>query len=294
MFTQDFLTLYNENSQRITGVPYFIICKEGELLFEEIYKRLENEEKEILIDVKEKFPDENVYVPDIFLKDGKLRLKNKIEKIELGSNSLFFILSADYLQKHYYRGGTYLIIRTNMFSFELLYNKKVSKYFVILYCARYRSLVIRQILNDLLLKVGLRIAPSFLKPKKLKEIKDSLKGKLLIANLEDYPYIDLNRKVYIGNGFDNRKEFVTDTEIGKVSGQMFHFMMDGDEKDNVVTLANDGLVRFYNNVSYDYFKRFMQNYILEHLSISKIIPTALDNYILDSIFYENNDLDDPL
>lgn len=284
MSTPDFVTLYSKNRQPIVGVTFFLLpLKKGKIDFLKLREKLEGKYEEELLyeesvekDVEE---GEELYVPKIFRDERKeqLILKTSVDKVILTPSSLFAKATLDRPLTLAYRGYKILVIATTDVHFLILRCEKTQKYYLVILGSRSNSNFLFLRLNRFLEKVGLFAVPSTLDPEKIDLIRSQLKGELIDTTLDSFPSKKIRMKRIVGRGFQDEPLYLQDASMSSIHQHMFEYREYKGEKSvpKVVTLSEDGLVRFYSSTTYKNYEWFLRDHIFPFLRQIKRIPEAV-------------------
>ena len=118
----------------------------------------------------------------------------------------------------------------------------------------------------------------------INEIVNEVKGKLLDTTLEKFPSEKIKKKRIIGKDYSEDEDYKKDAKKSSVYQHRF-FYEDIDPTEVVVSLSGDGLLRFFNNINYEYFINFIQNHLLFRLKQQESGPfnISLDSYTISDI-----------
>lgn len=241
-------------------------------------------EEEILRQVEE---GEELLVPEVFKQNGeKILLKTSVDNVILTPSSLFGQATMDRLMSLEYRGYRIFLVETTEVNFLILYDNKTHKYYLVTLGSRANSKNLFTSLNKFLEKIGLFAVPSKLDPKMIDFVREDLRGQLIDTTLDRFPTPKIKMKRIIGHGYQDEPSYLQDASVGSVHQHMFEFIEREDTPPNVVTLSEDGLVRFYNAITYKKYEWFLRDRIFPCLRQIKKLPSApLTGYItLDDIF----------
>ena len=127
--------------------------------------------------------------------------------------------------------------------------------------------IIRGDLDDL----GVKANPVNITPQGIENIADSLADVLLDTTFEDYPQTTIDKKRIWGRGYRDDPEYQEEKNRGKVRGHMMATTELADEREKVISISDDGLVRSYSNMMLLTYLKMIRGYIL---------PNALPQYSL--------------
>lgn len=302
MSTSEFASIYSHNKQRITGVPFFLLpLRKRKIDFMKLREKLEGRYDEYVLDEEdlEKGVEEGekLYIPQVF-KDKEsesLVLKTSIDKVILTPSSLFGKATIDRTMTLSYRGNKILIIATTEVHFLILEDERTKRYYLIILGSRVNSKSLFGPLKKFLEKIGLFAVTAQLDPEKLESIREKLNGQLIDTTLDSFPTRKIKLKRIIGLGFQDDESYLRDASVSSVHQHMFAFIDHaGTErsKRHVVTLSEDGLVRFYSSTTYKDFELFLKHHIFSHLKQIKKPPEGAPIVAyasLDDIFEEEGE-----
>jgi len=292
MMLPDFLTLYDESTKKLTGIPFCLdLPKKKKLNLVKLSEFIEKGVTEEEIDLKEQFDDlENIIIPDIFIKEGKVKLRNIIDKVQIHEDTLLGNITVDNLVYLYYRDKIIVVVQTSRHKFQIIQNSKGDRYFIIFFCPRTKYKRCYHFLKNILIKFGLSLSPCILNPKQIEEIRTEVSGDLLDTTLINFPSTTIDKKRIMGKGFQTDPEYLKDAKIGSVHQHMFDFKPVYSEVPFVVTVSGDGLIRFYNKINYDTFFYFIRNHVLDKLRRSVDTAAPLIGFFMEDLFEEEDEV----
>jgi len=264
---------YDESVHRIIGIPFFIVAKD-QIDFVSIKNRLEGQSLEENVDIDDRYFElDQKIIPDVFLNENAIiTSRSNIDSIRIAEDYLWGRVTVDYVFPIFYRGKNVIIVQTKSSMFQIIEDDISKNYFLIIYAPRSRYKEIMQILSELLYNMGIRIIPAQIRPKDLNAIYIELMGDLLDTTIEGIASETISKKRIFGRGFQDDEIFKKDMTEGTVYQHRFTFLRKSDGNPMTVSMSGDGLIRFYNNVSYKYFISFLGKYILYRLQKSEIKP----------------------
>lgn len=294
MTTPDFALRYSQQRQPIVGVTYFLLpLRKGKINFVKLREKLEGRmdldelyEEEITKDVQE---GEEIYVPDVFKEEEeRILIKTTVDKVILTPSSLFGKATMDRPHSLEYRGYRILVIETIEVDFLIFHDDRTSKYYLVILGSRANSKNLFVSLNSFLEKIGLFAVPSKLDPDKIDLVREDLKGQLIDTTLNQFPSPKIKMKRIIGRGYQDEPSYLQDASLGSVHQHMFEYRGRKNAPPRVITLSEDGLVRFYTAITYNDYEWFLRDHILPSLRQIKKLPIApISAYTtLDDVFQE--------
>jgi len=283
MSTSEFAKIYSQKREPITGVQFFLLpLRKGKINYFKLKEKLEGSYNEYIIDEEElqRFVSEGerLYVPEVFKGDSdgeQLVLKTTIDKVIRTPSSLFGNATSDRAITLAYRDFKILLIETTEIHFLILYDEKTERHYLVILGSRANSKNLFNNFNKFLEKIGLFAVYAQLDPDKIDKIRDKLKGELIDTTLENFPTSKISKKRIMGRGFQDEEAYLRDARISSVHQHMFEYIDKRGTKGtkrHVVTLSEDGLVRFYSSITYQDFEWFLRNEIFSHLRQTKKIP----------------------
>lgn len=282
----EYVKLYSEMRQRVTGVTYFVLHGRGKKIN---MLRLANLLEGTL--GKEKFrpkkeEDEGIIIPKIFTTKGDVILQSKIDKAIVAGSSLFGKATIDAPVRLRFRNKKILIVGTTEICFLIFREESSKKYFLTLLASRLKSDELYQRLARHLKSLGLATSPSKLEHEQIEEIRKRLQGRLKYTTLGNFPSPTISKKGIWGLGFENEPSYKADAEVGSIYQNQFAFR-DKNNEPNVVTVSDDGLIRFYNNISYKEFELFLRENVVQFLRQTKMpeIPSLI-SYTFEDLFVD--------
>jgi hypothetical protein len=265
MSYQDYANYYEGTKQRATGVTYFLVHgRKGKVNVLRLAERLEGITKKIPF--KLGFGEDDVIIPDIFKKNGELVVQSKIDRVApMNDGSLFGKATIDAPIRIWFRGQKLLIIGTTEIYFIIFREESSKNYFLTLLTSRYKSRELYSTLSENLKQFGLVTIPSKIEQEDIQEITKRLKGKLKFTLVGNYPTNEITKKAIWGNDYENNQSYKDDIEEGKIYQNQFQFVDTVRNEKKVITVSEDGLIRFYNNISYQEMEWFIRKEIVPFL-----------------------------
>ena len=286
--SEDLGSIYSDKKQPIVGVIYYLVHRKGRLNLIKLKEKLEGKMdiEELYEEEITKDSDEEIYVPEIFKdEEQKVLLKTTIDKIILTPTSLFGRATLDKPVTLQYRNHRILVINTIEIHFMILRDNKINRNFLVILGSRANSRELFVSINKFLEDLGIIAVPSRLEPEKIDEVREELKGELLDTTLWNFPSPKIKMKRIIGRGYQNEPSYLQDAQVGSVHQHMFEFKK-GEGRPNVVNLSEDGLVRFYNSVSYKDYEFFLREHIFYRLRQIKKPEVPIIAYAIASEIFE--------
>jgi hypothetical protein len=286
MSYQDYLKNYSETKQRATAVTYFLIHGRKEKLnVLKLAQHLQGITKKIPYELDE--DEEDVIIPDIFKKKGELVLQSKIDKVIPTNSSLFGKATLDAPIRIWFRQQKLLVIGTTEINFLIFRDESTKKYYLTLLTNRGKSRELYSILSNHLAQFGLATSPSKIEQDDIQEITKRLKGKLKFTLVGNYPTKEITKKAIWGNDYENNPSYKEDIEAGKIYQNQFQFLDTHNEK-KVITVSEDGLIRFYNNISYEEVEFFIRRELIPFLKqVEKPQIPALAGFTFEDLFIDD-------
>ena len=139
-------------------------------------------------------------------------------------------------------------------------------------------------MNDILINFGISVSPAKLHPRRIEDVRKELKGDLLDTTLEDYASPTIDKKRIIGRGFQTDPHYLRDASLGSTNQHMFSFYAKGEDNPYVITVSDDGLVRFYNNINFKTYLNFQKEHILHRLVQIKDVHLPLSGFTINGLF----------
>jgi hypothetical protein len=272
--TPDFIDVYREQRQVISGVAFFLIpYKKGQIVWTRLMETLKDKSDTSYIDVEElqnSQKNEKLIIPEVF-KDkgtGKLVLRTSIDKITLTGSSLFGKITFDKPLEWTYRGYRIFIIATTEIHFLVCQDEQLKRVYLVILGSRANSKSTFDRINNFLITVGLYAVPAGIAPSDVEAIRESLNGELLDTTLDGFstPKIKLVR--IVGKGFENEESYLNDKKRSSIHQHMFAYSVtstDGKSHRKVITLSEDALLRFYTNATYSEYEWFLRRHIFPTL-----------------------------
>lgn len=267
MSAEDYMNIYAGRAQRATSVVYFLLHgRKKRLNMVKLAQLLEGKTKRIPYEIDD---DEDIIVPNIFQNKGDdIILQSKIDKIVLTGSSLFGRATIDAPIRLNYRQKKILIVGTTAIYFLILRDERSKKYFLVLFSSRKKSSELYKTLSEHLKQFGLATCPSKLEHDDIQEITRRLKGKLRFTIVGDFPTPEITKKAIWGMDYANDPSYKEDIESGSIYQNQFQFRDSHNER-RVITVSDDGLIRFYNNISFEALEWFIREEILPYVKQAK-------------------------
>lgn len=283
--SSDFSTIYSQTRQPIVGVAFFLLpLRKGKINFVKLREKLEGryDEMELYEQELERnvLEGEELYVPEVFKNEESenLSLKTTVDKVILTPSSLFGKATIDRPMTLAYRGYKILVIATTQVHFLIIRDDKTKRHYLVILGSRANSKSLFTSLNKFLERIGLFAVTAQLDPEKIDLIRELLHGELIDTTLDRFPSPKIKIKRIIGRGFQDEPSYIQDASVSSVHQHMFEYIDHiGIErsKRHVVTLSEDGLVRFYSSTTHKEFEWFLRNNIFPHLKQIKKIPEGV-------------------
>jgi hypothetical protein len=284
MSTQDYMKVYAETKQRITGVVYFLLHGRNKKINSvKLAQLLEGKLKRIPYEIEE----EDIIIPKVFQHKGEVVLQSRIEKVVLTGTSLFGKATVDTPIRIRYREKKILIVGTSEVYFLIFRDESSKKYFLVLLASRTKSAELHAILSENLKQFGLVTSPSKIEHEDIQEITKRLKGKLKFTIVGNFPTPEISKKAIWGYDYINQQSYKDDILLGSIYQNQFQFK-DRQNESKVITVSDDGLIRFYNNISCKDLEWFIKTEIVPFLKQTKKpqIP-SLVGFTFEDLFIDD-------
>ena len=287
MTYQDYVKYFSQTKQRATAVTYFLIHgrKEKINIFR-LAERLQGITRKIPYDLDD--DEKDVIIPEIFKNKGEITLQSKIDKVvPTNTGSLFGKATLDAPIRIWFRQQKLLVIGTTEIYFIIFRDESTKKYYLTLLTSRGKSRELYTILSQHLKEYGLATSLSKIEQEDIQEITKRLKGKLKFTLVGNYPTKEITKKAIWGNDYENNESYKEDIEKGKIYQNQFQYHDSHNEK-KVITVSEDGLIRFYNNISYEDIEYFIRKEVVPFLKQADKpqIPT-LAGFTFDDLFIDD-------
>ena len=286
MSYQDYAKYYGEAKQRATSVTYFLIHgRKKKLNVLKLAEHLQGITKKIPYKLGEN--EQDVIVPEEFKQKGEILLQSRIDKVVPMDASLFGKATVDAPIRIWFRQKKMLVIGTTEIYF-IIFRDEISKnYFMTLLTSRAKSRELHTIISENLKQFGLATSPSKIEQDDILEITKRLRGKLKFTLVGNYPTSEITKRAIWGNDYENNQSYKDDIEEGKIYQNQFQFTNTHNEK-KVITVSEDGLIRFYNNISYKDLEWFIRRQIVPFLKPAEKpkIP-ALAGFTFEDLFVDD-------
>lgn len=149
---------------------------------------------------------------------------------------------------------------------------------------------ISEIISEELKRIGFTIEDLHIDDRGFENIAEKLVDYLRLTTIADYSNPNIDKKRYIGKGYDNEEEFMRDLQNGSIHGHRFGTQKIGDGTDKTVEVSEDGLVRSYNTISLGEYLNMIATYIVPN--VRKQTQTSVHAYSKGSIASTGQNLDD--
>jgi hypothetical protein len=286
MSFEEYMKLYSQAKQRLTGVIYFVLHGRGKKInMLKFAQLLEGTLETVRFEPKGE-EDENIIVPKMFTKKGEVILQSRIDKVVPTEASLFGKATVDAPIRIRFRKKKLLIVGTTEIYFLIFRDEPSKEYFLVLLSSRAKSNELYQTLASHFKRLGLATSPSKLEHEKIEEIRKKMRGSLTYTTLGNFPTPKITKKGIWGAGFQDEPSYLADAQAGSIYQNQFVFRDRHNER-NVVTVSDDGLIRFYNNISYKDYEWFLRENIVQFLKQTKKpeIPSLL-SYTFEDLFVD--------
>jgi hypothetical protein len=285
MSSQEFINTYAITKHRVTGVVYSLVHgRRQKLDLLKLAQYLEGTTRRFSF--KPEDDETNIIIPDVFKKKGEVILQSKIDKVVLTNTSLFGKATVDAPIRIKYRQKVILIVGTTDIYFMIFRDEPSKKYFLVVLSSRKKSNELFATLSENLKNYGLAACPSKIDHEDIQEITKRLKGKLKFTLIGNFPTAEITKKGIWGNDFVNDPSYKEDIEVGSIYQNQFQFK-DEHNENRVITVSDDGLIRFYNNISCEELEWFIRREIVPFIKLAKKpeIP-ALAGFTFEDLFVD--------
>jgi len=291
MSTSDLGSIYGQMDQPITGLVFYLVHRKGRLKFIGLKEKLEGKVEIIELTEEElvENEEEELYVPAIFRnQEQRILLRTAVDKVILTPTSLFCKATLDNPRIFTYQNYSVLVINSTEVYFLILHDINTERNYLVILGSRARSKELLGIINRFLTSLGIVAVPSTLDPEMIEEVRTELKGELIDTILTNFPTPRIKTKRITGRGYEEEPSYLQDARMGSVHQHMFNYRMMNRLNPLVINLSEDGLVRFYNSISYRNYEEFLRRYIFHRLRQVKKPDVPLVGYSLDEIFGEED------
>jgi len=278
---------YSNEQRRLTGFPLFLLGKNKKINLEICKSKIVDYVHIEEINLEERFPDRKIKLDKLFGENNTLKLKSSMDSCQLYGDILFGTISIDHPVYFSYESYLFAYLQKRYHNFHISYNEELNKNVLIIFSSRRRFGEAFSLLSGIFKRVGLKISPTKIQPKDLTNIMYEIEGNLVISTIDNYPSTKINAKTYYGDGFQNDDDYKKEIKKGKINQHMIRYHEVGDNDPYVVTISTDGLVSFYNNVSYVYLSNFVLKYVVNKLEQERIEEGYVKGFIVDEIYEDD-------
>jgi hypothetical protein len=211
--------------------------------------------------------DDELIKPDVFKKDGKIKIITTIEEVEIvesdGISALSGNIVLDETGSVVFREDRVLVLDTESVRF-VIFSDGDSYYMVLI---AWRNLVdnVLEIIAEELEKLDLSLLEVNLTSDDIDHIADQLAEELLNTTFQDYPQSSINKKYISGRGYQSEPEYQEEKKRGSVRTHMMA-TQEFENGEKVISISEDALVRSYSNLELKTYLKMIQDYLLPQIS----------------------------
>jgi len=240
-------------------------------------------------DISDKI-DDSTEIPEIFQENGEIIRKTSVSGAKIVTSTpgelIWARVEMDNSGTVSYRGNQ--ILTMNASSAQLLIFEHGGLFYCVVVAPRDVAQAVADMLRQKYSQIGDLINETRLTDASLQDIRERLDANLIDSILSEFPEEDLTNVEYSGSGFEDNVDFERIESKGVTQNYMFQTdeLVAGEHK--TIRIANDGLVRIYNNTRLETYVRLLTDHILPRLHRDSTGEASLDTFANDNhpIFVE--------
>lgn len=253
-------------SSTYSGKVYRLSSTQGSLSLEFLRDQLDG--TTIHLDPPSEYEeDDDLIKPDVFKKDGKIKIITTIEDVEIVGNGSLRALSGNIVLDEtgsvVFRDDRVLILDTE--SVRFLTFSDGDDYYMVLIAGRNLVENVLEIIREKLGNLDLSLLEVNLSSDDIEHIADQLAEELLNTTFQDFPQSSINKKYISGRGYQSEPEYQEEKKRGSVRTHMMATQEIG-EGEKVISISEDALVRSYSNMELETYLTLIQEYLLPQIS----------------------------
>ncbi len=211
--------------------------------------------------------DDELIKPDVFKKDGKIKIVTTIEGVEIvesdGISALSGNIVLDETGSVVFREDRVLILDTESVRFVIFSDGE--NYYMVLIAGRNLVDNVLEIIAEELEELDLSLLEVNLTSDDIDHIADQLAEELLNTTFHDYPQSSINKKYISGRGYQSEPEYQEEKKQGSVRTHMMA-TQEFENGEKVISISEDALVRSYSNLELKTYLKMIQDYLLPQIS----------------------------
>ncbi|WP_338740723.1 hypothetical protein [Haloplanus salilacus] len=253
-------------SSTYSGKVYRLSSTQGSLSLEFLRDQLDG--TTIHLDPPSEYEeDDDLIKPDVFKKDGKIKIITTIEDVEIVGDGSLRALSGNIVLDEtgsvVFRDDRVLILDTE--SVRFLSFSDGDDYYMVLIAGRNLVENVLEIIREKLGNLDLSLLEVNLSSDDIEHIADQLAEELLNTTFQDFPQSSINKKYISGRGYQSEPEYQEEKKRGSVRTHMMATQEIG-EGEKVISISEDALVRSYSNMELETYLTLIQEYLLPQIS----------------------------
>ncbi|WP_430505871.1 hypothetical protein [Haloparvum sp. PAK95] len=253
-------------SSTYSGKVYRLSSTQGSLSLEFLRDQLDG--TTIHLDPPSEYEeDDDLIKPDVFKKDGQIKIITTIEDVEIVGNGSLRALSGNIVLDEtgsvVFRDDRVLILDTE--SVRFLTFSDGDDYYMVLIAGRNLVENVLEIIREKLGNLDLSLLEVNLSSDDIEHIADQLAEELLNTTFQDFPQSSINKKYISGRGYQSEPEYQEEKKRGSVRTHMMATQEIG-EGEKVISISEDALVRSYSNMELETYLTLIQEYLLPQIS----------------------------
>ena len=224
--------------------------------------------------------DESTKIPDVFKDNGNVIRKTSVSGAKITTSRVGEVIWADVQMDSTntvsYRGQKILTMDASEAELIIFEHQNIT--YAIVVARRDVAESVADIIRKEYSQIGDLINGTRLEDKALREIREDLNADLIDTILSEFPDEDLTNVEYSGSGFEDHRDYTTHQSRGVTQNYMFQTddLVADDHK--TIRIANDGLVRIYNNTQLEIYLQLLTDYILPRVHRDSSGSAALDTF----------------
>lgn len=277
-------------SSTYSGKVYRLSSTRGTLSLQSLHDQLSD--TTIHLDPPSEYEDDEELVkPDVFKKNGQIKIITTIEQVEIvesdGISALSGNIVLDETGSVVFRDNRVLILDTESVRFVVF--RDGDDYYIVLIAGRNLVENVLEIVAEELEELDLSLLEVNLTSEDINHIADELAEELLNTTFQDYPQSSINKKYISGRGYQSEPEYQEEKKRGSVRTHMMATEEVG-KGEKVVSISEDALVRSYSKLELETYLTMIQDYLLPQISTQSTVTdfTTPDNQSKVNDFNDKN------
>jgi Pyruvate/2-oxoacid:ferredoxin oxidoreductase gamma subunit len=277
-------------SSTYSGKVYRLSSTQGRLSLQSLHDQLSD--TTIHLDPPSEYEDDEELVkPDVFKKNGQIKIITTIEEVEIVESDRISALSGNIVLDEtgsvVFRDNRVLILDTESVRFVVF--RDGDDYYIVLIAGRNLVENVLEIIAEELEKLDLSLLEVNLTSEDINHIADQLAEELLNTTFQDYPQSSINKKFISGRGYQSEPEYQEEKKRGSVRTHMMATEEVGNGE-KVISISEDALVRSYSKLELETYLTMIQDYLLPQISTQSTVTdfTTPDNQSKVNDFNDKN------